>query len=191
MPDETDETLLELAGRSEKAFMLLFERHREVIYRLAYRLTNSSEVAEDIAQDCFLSLLSGPNRFDAGKGSLSTYLYAIVRNLARKHYWQRDGELELDDCEADAEPDEAPEPARLFLQHEMSQLVQQAVLALPGPQREALILFHYEELSLEEVANVLSVEVGTIKSRLHRARVRLKRALAPYFQGSTHDETIR
>jgi RNA polymerase sigma-70 factor, ECF subfamily len=61
-------------------------------------------------------------------------------------------------------------------------VIQQAISTLPLPQREALILFQYEELSLEEVAAILSIEIGAVKSRLHRARARLKRILTPYFE---------
>ena len=82
MREPTDEALLALAGRSETAFLLLFERHREVVFRVACRLTNSADAAEDITQECFLGLLDAPGRFDPAKGSLRTYLYAAVRNHA-------------------------------------------------------------------------------------------------------------
>jgi RNA polymerase sigma-70 factor, ECF subfamily len=191
MPEQTDETLLVLARRNETAFLLLFERHQAAIFRVACRLTNSVDAAEDITQECFLSLLSGPQRFDPTKGSLRTYLYAAARNLARKYYWLRNAELDLDYCLDDAGTDEAHEPASLLLQEELSQLVQRAIFSLPLPQREALILFQYEELPLEEIATVLGIEVGAVKSRLHRARSRLKRILTPYSSKERVDETVR
>lgn len=180
MPEQTDEDLLALAGRSEAAFMKLFERHREAIFRVAYRLTNSVVAAEDIAQECFLGLLDAPGRFDPAKGSLRTYLYGAVRNLARKYHGLRDGDVDLEDTEIE----DAAEPSRVFLRHEQSAVIRQAISTLPLPQREALILFQYEELPLEEIAAILDIEVGAVKSRLHRARTRLKRILSPYFQGS-------
>jgi RNA polymerase sigma-70 factor (ECF subfamily) len=180
MPEPTDEALLDLAGRSETAFMLLFERHREVIFRVACRLTNSTAAAEDITQECFLGLLNAPGRFDPSKGSLRTYLYGAVRNHARKHRGLRDGEVDLDETEID----EAPEPSRAFLQMEQSQVIQQAISTLPPQQREALILSQYEELPLAEIAVILGIDVGAVKSRLHRARARLRRILTPYLQGS-------
>jgi RNA polymerase sigma factor (sigma-70 family) len=180
MAEPTDEALLKSMGRSEAAFMLLFERHREVVFRVACRLTNSATAAEDITQECFLGLLNAPGRFDPGKGSLRTYLYAAARNHARKYHWLHEGELDLDDTGID----DAPEPSQMFLQQELSQVVQQAVSALPLPQREALVLFQYEELPLEEIAAVLGIDAGAVKSRLHRARARLKRILTPYFQRS-------
>jgi RNA polymerase sigma-70 factor (ECF subfamily) len=180
MPEQTDEALLDLAGRSEAAFMLLFERHREVIFRVAYRLTNSAAAAEDITQECFLGLLDAPGRFDPAKGSLRTYLYGAVRNHARRYHGLHDGDVDLEDTQVN----EAAEVSLVFLQQEQSQVIRQAISTLPVQQREAVILFQYEELSLEEVAVILGIEIGAVKSRLHRARARLKRILTPYFQGS-------
>jgi RNA polymerase sigma-70 factor (ECF subfamily) len=180
MPEETDQALLDLAGRSEGAFMLLFERYREVIFRVAYRLTNSATAAEDITQECFLGLLNAPRHFDPAKGSLRTYLYGTVRNHARRYHGLRDGDVDLEDSEID----ETAEVSQGFLQQEQSQVIRQAISTLPLQQREALILFQYEELPLEEIAAVLGIETGAVKSRLHRARARLRRILTPYFEGS-------
>jgi RNA polymerase sigma-70 factor (ECF subfamily) len=180
MPEPTDEALLDLAGRDETAFMMLFERHREVIFRVAYRLTNSTAAAEDITQECFLGLLNASGRFDPAKGSLRTYLYGAVRNHAWRYHGLRDGEVELEDTEID----EAAEPARVFLQQEQSEVIRQAISTLPRQQREALILFQYEDLPLDEIAAILDIDIGAVKSRLHRARARLRRILTPYFEGS-------
>ncbi len=180
MPKQTDEALLALAGQSETAFMLLFERHRDVIFRVACRLTNSVAAAEDIAQECFLGLLDAPARFDPAEGSLRTYLYGAVRNHARRYHGLRDGDVDIEDTEID----EAAEMPQVFLQQEQSQVIRQAISTLPLQQREALILFQYEELPLEEIAAILGIEIGAVKSRLHRARARLKRILTPYFQRS-------
>ena len=180
MPEPADEALLDLADRDETAFMKLFERHREVIFRVAYRLTNSTAAAEDITQECFLGLLNAPWRFDPAKGSLRTYLYGAVRNHARKYHGLRDGEVDLNETEID----ETPEPSQMFLAQEKSEMIQQAISTLPLQQREALILFQYEELPLEEIAAILGIDIGAVKSRLHRARARLRRILTPYFEGS-------
>jgi RNA polymerase sigma factor (sigma-70 family) len=180
MPEQTDEALLALAGRSETAFMLLSERHREVIFRVALRLTNSVAAAEDITRECFLGLLDAPGCFDPAKGSLRTYLYGAVRSLARRYDGLRDGDADLEDTEID----EAAEVSQMFLQQVQSQVIRQPISTLPLPQREALILFQYEELPLEEISAILGIEVGAVKSRLHWAHARLKRILTPYFQGS-------
>jgi RNA polymerase sigma-70 factor (ECF subfamily) len=123
MPEPTDEALLDLARRSETAFILLFERHREVIFRVAYRLTNSAAAAEDIAQECFLGLIDAPGRFDPAKSSLRTYLYGSVRNLAWKYHGLREGDVDLEDTEIDL----SPEVSQVFLQQERSQVIRQAI----------------------------------------------------------------
>jgi RNA polymerase sigma-70 factor (ECF subfamily) len=181
MPEPTDEALLALVGRSESAFIVLFERYREVIFRVACRLTNSAAVAEDITQECFLGLLDAPGRFDPVKGSLRTYLYGTVRNLALKYHGLREGDVDLEDTEID----DTAELSQAFLRQEQLQVIRQAISTLPLPQREALILSQYEELPLEEIATILDIEIGAVKSRLHRARTRLKRILSPYFLRSS------
>jgi RNA polymerase sigma-70 factor (ECF subfamily) len=150
-----------------------FDQHHESVFRFAYRLTRSAEAAEDITQDCFLALVRAPDRFDESRGTLRTYLFSIARNLAFKVY--RDGRLE----EALEEEPAAPGEDEV-LRGELAGAVQIAVAALPPLQQEALILFEYEGLSLEEIARVAGTESGTIKSRLYRARERLKRVLAPF-----------
>ena len=150
-----------------------FDQHHESVFRFAYRLTRSAEAAEDITQECFLALVRAPDRFDESRGTLRTYLFSIARNLAFKDH--RDGHLE----EPLEEDPPAPEDDEL-LRGELASAVQAAVAALPPLQQEALILFEYEGLSLEEIARVAGAEAGTIKSRLYRARERLKRVLAPF-----------
>jgi len=184
MPEDTDEYLLYRARQgNENCFLVLFERHRDIVFRLAYRLTDA-HAAEDITQDCFLGLLGGASHFDPAKGSLRTYLYGAVRNLARKHYWLHQGDVELDDGSDDPLFAAEPVAMRVLLQHETSEHIRQAVAALPLAQREALVLYQYEE-------NILTVDVGTVKSRLHRARKRLRKTLIPYFERSIIHEPIR
>ncbi|HYL74635.1 MAG TPA: RNA polymerase sigma factor [Bryobacteraceae bacterium] len=150
-----------------------FDRYHEAVFDFAYRLTRSSDLAEDITQECFLALVRAPQRFDPERGTLRAYLFAIVRNLALKNYRdQRPAEpTESHELELSADP-------RPVL--EISSAVGDAVAELPHLQQEALILFQYEGLALEEIAQVLGTDVGTVKSRLHRARERLRRELAPY-----------
>lgn len=135
-------------------------------------MTGSPEAAEDIAQETFLTLLRQPGRYDASRGELRSFLFGVARNLALKkwreaHRW--------DALEEDAVFD----PPDTALQGEIADRVGAAVQSLPPYQREALILAEYEELSLEEIAQVAGTEVGTVKSRLFRARENLRRVLAP------------
>ncbi len=149
-----------------------FDQYHEAVFRFVYRMTRQAEAAEDITQDCFLVLVRAPERFDAQRGSLKTYLFSIARNLVLKAY--RDNrEVPLDGEEYESTPDPA-------MAADLASAVEQAVASLPPLQREALVLFEYEGFTLEEVAQVSGVDVGTIKSRLHRARERLKKVLAPH-----------
>jgi RNA polymerase sigma-70 factor (ECF subfamily) len=144
-----------------------FDRYHQAVYRFAWRLTRRADLAEDITQECFLAFLRAPGRFDPARGSAKTYLFAIARNLALKHHRDARPEEPLEDMVAESfSPD-------------LAAAVEQAVASLPVLQQEAIVLFEYEGFTLEEIAEVAEADPGTIKSRLHRARERLKRALAP------------
>lgn len=181
----TDERLLNRASRGdEAAFLQLYERHRDAVFRFAYRLLGSTSLAEDVTHDCFLSLLRQPGKFDPSRASLRTYLLAAARNLSSKHFRHAGSEVTVEELPEEPRLPEGAEPLRQLLAEELSSEVQRAVESLPPLQREALILFEYEELSLAQVALVVGADVGTVKARLHRARQRLKRVLAPYLSSS-------
>jgi RNA polymerase sigma-70 factor, ECF subfamily len=136
------------------------------VFRFAWRLTRRADLAEDIAQECFLALLRAPARFDPARGSLKTYLFAIARNLVLNHYRSELPEAPLPDLPFQPSPD-------------ISVAIATALAALPPLQQEAVVLFEYEGFTLEEIAEVVGADIGAVKSRLHRARERLKRTLAP------------
>jgi RNA polymerase sigma-70 factor, ECF subfamily len=177
----TDELLLQKAGDGDQAaFLELYDRYRQPIFRFAYRLLGSVEVAEDVTHDCFLSLIRKPENFRPERASLKTYLYAAARNLALKHFRNQGREAGMD--EVTREPQDSPKraPLRRLLDEELAAHVREAVFALPPLQREALILFEYEGLSLSEVAEIAGTDVGAIKARLYRGREGLRRSLQPY-----------
>ena len=186
MPERTtDEVLLNKAGEGDQAaFLELYERYREPIFRFAYRLLGSVEVAEDVTHDCFLSLIRKPENFRPERASLKTYLYAAARNLALKHFRSQGREAGLD--EVTEEPKDSPRrgPLRKLLDEELANLVREAVFSLPPLQREALILFEYEGLSLNEVAEIAGTDAGAVKARLYRAREGLRRMLRPYLESN-------
>lgn len=187
----TDERLLERASRGdEAAFLTLYEYYRDVVFRFAYRLLGSTELAEDVVHDCFLSLLRHPARFDPTRASLKTYLLAAVRNLSMKHFRGARGEDTLEDLASEPRVPERRGPLNQLLDAELSQEVRRAIEGLPPLQREALILFEYEELMLSEIAAVVGADVGTVKARLHRARQRLKRQLAPYYRSYVEERAV-
>ena len=182
MPDRTkDELLLQRAGEGDQAaFRELYERHRLPVFRFAYRLLGSIEAAEDVTHDCFLSLIRRSDSFDPERASLRTYLFAAARNLAMKHFRRLGREGSLDELAEAQVASSRQEPLRRVLREEMENQVRDAVLALPPLQREAVVLFEYEDLSLSEIAAITQSDVGAVKARLHRAREGLRRMLRPY-----------
>jgi len=172
--EEESRLLKRAAGGQTEAFRMLFEHHRDAVFRLAYRLTGAQQVAEDATQECFLALLRHPDRFDARRGTLRQYLSGAVRNLARQHYHASAREVPLDEEPLHFEIEE-------LISRDLSAAVQDAIGTLPPLQREAIVLFEFEEMSLDEIAGASGCDAGTVKSRLHRARARLKRLLAPYW----------
>jgi RNA polymerase sigma-70 factor (ECF subfamily) len=171
---EDDSRLLTEARRGdERSFVSLYQRHGTPLFRFAWRLTGSTAAAEDVVQECWVAILQH-DHFRADRGSVRGYLFGIVRNLAFERL--RIGDRESDEP-ADGETDSGP--FEDLLAAERSEAVARAVAALAPLQREALILFEYEDLSLEEIAQATGVDVGAVKARLHRARETLRRRLAP------------
>lgn len=164
---------------TDEEFRAVFEQHQNAVYQFAWRMTNSPAAAEDIAQEVFLSVWRGEAEIDRSRGSWRSLLLGIARNMAWKR-WRR--EQKWASLEEDAACDVALRVESLGVQ----EAVGEAMQALPPLQREALILATYSGLTLEEIADTAGVEIGTIKSRLHRARENLKRMLAAYRPGEAN-----
>ncbi len=184
MPERTtDEVLLERAGKGDQgAFLELYDRHRQPIFRFAYRLLGEVDTAEDVTHDCFLSLIRKPENFRPGRASLRTYLFAAARNLALKHFRSSSRETGLDEITEELQLSPRHGPLRKLLDEELAAEVRRAVFSLAPLQREALILFEYEGLSLNEIAEITGADAGAVKGRLFRARERLKGILRPYIE---------
>lgn len=188
----TDERLLEQAGNGNTAaFQILYERYRDPIFRFAYRLLGSVEAAEDVAHDCFLSLIKEPGRFDSTRASLRTYLYAAARNQAAKRYQSFGRETAIDELADEPRSADRQGPMALVLDDELAGEVAQAIASLPPLQREALVLFEYEDLSLAEIAAVVGADSGTVKGRLFRAREKLRARLDRYFRIGHETATVK
>lgn len=180
MPGKDERALVARAcAGDERAFRSVFDQHQAAVFRFAYRMTGAVDAAEDIAQECFLRLI-GRARFNHTRGSLRQYLYGIARNLARQR-WEAAGRESAYEEDADGDaPSLAASLPDAMAAAEMSGVVQAALDLLPPLQREAIVLFELEELSLEEIAVVVGADTGAVKSRLHRARERLRHILAEY-----------
>jgi RNA polymerase sigma-70 factor (ECF subfamily) len=176
------ELLKEACRGDEAAFLTLYQRHRDVVFRFAYRMLGSVAAAEDITHDCFLSLLQKPHLFNHERASLRTYLCAAARNLVWKQLRRRGLEVKAEEAAERTEAGRQSGPFESLRTSEIAEGVRQAVESLPPLQREAVIMFEFEELSLADAAIAAQTDIGTIKSRLHRARQRLRSLLACWIE---------
>jgi RNA polymerase sigma-70 factor (ECF subfamily) len=149
----------------------LYAEHKEAVYRYLVALLRSREQAADLTQECFLAVLAGRASFDPTRGSVRTFLFVVARGLCLKHWRRRRLEQAWLDEEARAEKIEGPTV-------EGDVTMNQAMDCLTTLQREAVVLADIEELTLAEIARATSADVGTVKSRLHRGRERLRRLLS-------------
>ena len=175
----SDSELLEatLAGE-EAAFVELYRRHKDHVYRFAYRMTGSPDLAREVTQSCFVALLEAPSRYDARRANLGTYLCAAARNQSLRHASRAWRERPLS-SDSDRQLSREPSPEQGLLAQERTRLVREAILALPPLHREVLILAEYEELGISTIAQIVGAEAGAVKVRLHRARQKLRAALEP------------
>ena len=149
------------------------------------------EAAEDVAHDCFLSLIKDPKRFDSTRASLRTYMYAAARNLAAKRYNSFARETEIEGLAEEPRIADRHQPIRLVLDDELVGEVERAIASLPPLQREALVLFEYEDLSLAEIAAIVGADSGAVKARLFRARAKLRLRLEQYFRIGPETATVK
>jgi RNA polymerase sigma-70 factor (ECF subfamily) len=164
-----------LAGSGE-AMAALYRRHGSLVYRFTLRMSGDVAIAEEITQDVFLALLTQIDRFDAARGALSTWLCGIARRKLWKHLERsRDAAFDCDEGNAaDLDlPSTGDGPAEILLRQEAVSAVRAGLEELPLALREVIVLCALEEMSYEEAAQVLAVPVGTVRSRLSRAKARL------------------
>jgi RNA polymerase sigma-70 factor (ECF subfamily) len=121
---------------------------------------------------------------------LRTYLFSAARNLSLKYFRSSGREASLDELSEEPPVPIREQPLRRLLNEELSQKVEEAVFSLPPLQREALVLFEYEGLTLSEIAEIVGTDVGAVKARLHRARERLRTTLRPYLNSTLEIVTL-
>jgi RNA polymerase sigma-70 factor, ECF subfamily len=188
MPPEDLQPELELVrrmkGGDESAFVHLYRRHRDAVFRLALMYSGSPATAADVTQDAFIHFITHPTQYDATRGSVAAWLCGIARNLARKAAgWREDatdpGDL-ADDTALHESHIEHDTPLDRVLRGEAAEQVRRAIATLAPHYRDVLILCELSELSYAEAAHVCGIDIGTVRSRLSRARSRLAQCLAPY-----------
>ncbi len=177
-----DEALMaRVAGGDREAFAAVVDRHKDAMVAYLTRLTGDRDRAEDLAQETFLRLFRGAGRY-VERGLLRAYLYRIATNLARSEE-RRARRAKL--LQPLLGPHRDGEPGTwhdALLRDELQRQVAAAVAALPLRWRVPLVLHEIEGWPYAEVAAQLGVREGTVKSRIHRGRERLRRALAPYWK---------
>ena len=181
--DKTDEELLqELAAGREASIGALYARYAPIMYGMAAQAVDRG-TAEEIVQDVFLAVWKGASSFDPNRGSARAWLLQIahyrIANALRSRS-RRPPAAASDDSERLAnEPDPSPDPGEEAWASHRREILRSALDALPPPQRQALGLAYFEELSDGEVAEVLGVPLGTAKSRIRAGLAGLRRSLAP------------
>lgn len=168
---------LSLAG-DEAAFTTLFRRRQGGVYRFALHMGGSEALAEDVVQESFIVLIRDGRNFDPSRGSVAAYLYGIARNHVLRAFERERALVPLAEGgggEEAAAPDlvAADDPLGDLTRGEMLEKLRQAVVALPAHYREVVVLCELHELSYAEAAAALGCAVGTVRSRLHRARAML------------------
>jgi RNA polymerase sigma-70 factor (ECF subfamily) len=176
-PSTDPELLAQALAGGQEPFTELYNRRQGGIFRFALQMTGSSTLAEDVTQETFLAVLSRAARYDDSRGSVSAFLYGVARNLVLRRL-ERDRRYrpEEEDCVANGDLLED------LTRTESIERVRRAVLSLPTPYREVVVLCDLQEASYEDAATALECPLGTVRSRLNRARTMLARKLCPVAQ---------
>ena len=175
------ELIARLQARDEAAFEELIRQYEKKVYSLCARMCGNAEDAEEAAQDAFLALWRGIDRFRQ-ESSLSTWIYRLASNacidlMRRKK--KGAGSVSLDDEELFVDAvDPAPQPHEEAERRETQRLLQEGLLSLPAEYRSILLLREIEGLSYSEISAALDLELGTVKSRISRGRTLLRNFLS-------------
>lgn len=177
---EERELILRCQQGDEAAFETLVRRYEQKVYALCRRMCRDEDDALEAAQDAFLAVWRGIGGYRAD-AAFSTWLYRLATNACLdrlRREKKRGGDVSLDDAESFIEPvDPAPQPEELAEREETRRAVREALLALPDDYRAVLLLRETEQLSYAEIAAATGLELGTVKSRISRARLALRNYL--------------
>lgn len=170
-----------LRAGGEDCFLQLYRRHHGGLFRFVLHMTGSRSAAEDITQEVFMELIRNPGRYDSARGPLLPLLLGIgrhhvLRMFERGRPWSPLDEESLNGSRTIAA---GPDPAEEAERSDRIECVRKAVLTLPSPYREAVVLCDLNELTYAEAAEALGCAIGTVRSRLHRGRALLAEKLRP------------
>ena len=186
IPQPPDDALLAaaLAG-DEHAFTALYRRHSSAVYRFAYLWSGTAVMAAEVAQETFIHLHVRGQDFDVARGALRPWLLGVARNLVRRQLSARYAETPTDFQDADsllpesmlADHDSRSDPLQVLLGNEANRELHRLIKRLPSHFRDALVLVDLQEHTYADAAAICGCEIGTIRSRLSRARALLSDAL--------------
>lgn len=171
------ELLRSMLAGDEESLATLYRRRQGSVYRFALQMSGSPALAEDVTQEVFMALLCDATSYDSTRGPLNWFLLGIARNLMRQRLGREQFYAPLGDDPGDrALPkvlQTTSDPLAELARSETIKAIRKAVLSLPERYREVVVLCELQELSYVEAAGVLNCAVGTVRSRLHRARALL------------------
>jgi len=196
MPDLDDKLMLRCKNGDKSAFELVVERHRLPLVNFIIRMGIDYETAEDIAQETFIRMYRAAPRYKTGSAKFTTWMYHIASNLCKNELrnrgrhsrymadlklngWNDDGD-DTQDVIATAPADVIYQPEQQLEQKELQNIVQRAIEKLPEKYRLPLVLRDIQELDYREISKIVKIPVGTVKSRINRARLMLKEKLKSY-----------
>jgi RNA polymerase sigma-70 factor (ECF subfamily) len=169
-PAESDRALVErTAAGDREAFAALYRRHQGSVYRFARLMTGSSSIAEDVVQEVFLVLMKDAARYDAGRAALTTYLFGMARRVTRRRLFRERRFVGLGTASGERWG-VAPDVSVALEHRDALQQLRCAILSLPSRYREVVVLCDLEGIAYDAAAASVGCAVGTIRSRLHRAR---------------------
>jgi RNA polymerase sigma-70 factor (ECF subfamily) len=187
-PAEDLALLTEIRRGNAAAFRTLYCRHQAPLFRFALLRSGSPHTAADIVQEIFMGLLTDSLKFDPTRGALQGFLFGVARNLAlrREEAQSRYGDRARHSAESTGDLEEtlvdpAPQPPQRLLDQEQAETVRQALQRLAPHYRDVVILYEIHDLSYVEIAQICHIDIGTVRSRLSRARAKLVELLTPAF----------
>jgi RNA polymerase sigma-70 factor (ECF subfamily) len=159
-----------MLGGDREAFAELYRRRHRDVYRFALHMTGAPDLAEDVTQEVFMVLMRKGNEYDEVKGSVNSFLLGVARNYVLRRLRQERYFVSIDDAIGDTAATDNAGAHETLTRTESILAMHKAVLNLPAHYREAVVLCDLQELSYADAAIVLNCPIGTLRSRLHRAR---------------------
>jgi RNA polymerase sigma-70 factor, ECF subfamily len=170
-PAESDQALVErTAAGDREAFATLYRRHQGAVYRFARLMTGSPSAAEDIVQEVFLVLMKNAARYEAQRAALTTYLFGMARRVTRRRLLRERRFVDIGTSRGLARWRVLPDVSESLERRDALQQLRCAILSLPSRYREVIVLCDLQGISYDTAAASIGCAVGTIRSRLHRAR---------------------